>query len=383
MDIDRLPAWYNNSADMSHPTILNNRYHLQSELGSGGMAVVYRARDLMLERDVAVKVLRELYSVDPDFRHQFREEAKAVASLSHPNIVTIHDFGLHEEHLFIVMEFVSGTDLKAIFKQRGRLDIGEAVSLLHQAAEGIGFAHDAGLVHCDIKPQNLLVAPSGRLKVVDFGIARALATIVPDEQSEVVWGTPKYFSPEQAGGVPPTPASDVYALGIVLYEALTGAVPFQADSVEELARLHQETLPKSPRELNPRVPASLEGITLRAMAKAPAARFANANELASALNDFNGGYEREAGGVGDQPRGSRMVMDSVAVDQQDLEPVLPATEISSKAGDPPEPQGVQRAARDRLGFDLVTWLLALLALIFVGGLIPFWLWVYFFLNPPG
>jgi serine/threonine-protein kinase len=172
----------------------------------------------------------------------------------------------------------------------------------------------------------------------------------------------------------------VYALGIVLYEALTGAVPFQADSVEELARLHQETLPQSPRELNPRVPASLEGITLKAMAKVPAARFANANELASALKDFNGGFEREAG---DQSRSTRMVMDSAVVDQQNLEPVLPATEISSKAGDHPESQGVQRAGRDWLGFDLVTWLLALLALIFVGGLIPFWLWVYFFLYPPG
>lgn len=368
---------------MSQPGILNNRYHLQGELGSGGMAVVYQARDLMLERTVAVKVLREAYSVDPAFRHRFREEAKAVANLSHPNIVTVHDFGLHTEQLFIVMEFVPGTDLKAIFKQRGRLEIGEVVSLLRQACEGIGYAHKAGLVHCDVKPQNLLVMPDGRLKVVDFGIARALATIVPEEQSEVVWGSPKYFSPEQARGRNPTPASDVYSLGVVLYEALTGIVPFQAETAEELARLHRETLPQSPRELNPQVSPALETITLRAMGKEPATRYQDANLLADALREFSeataGGSDLMGGEAVSANAGYDLPADS---EPGSPEPILPAAEVVRPVQPGLRKPGIKRSLNERLGFDLITWILALIALLFVGGLIPFWLWVYFMINPP-
>ncbi len=191
------------------PSLLNDRYQLQDTLGTGGMAVVYKARDLMLERSVAVKVLREDFSKDPAFRERFRQEARAAANLSHPNIVTVHDFGLDQGHLFIVMEYMPGTDLKSLIKQKERFTVSEALELMIQACGGIGYAHRAGLVHCDIKPHNMLVTPEGRLKVTDFGIARALSTISPDEHSEVVWGSPHYFSPEQASGRPPSPASDV------------------------------------------------------------------------------------------------------------------------------------------------------------------------------
>jgi serine/threonine protein kinase len=166
---------------MEEPQILNKRYQLLEPLGKGGMAVVYRARDLMLERLVAVKVLRENYSADPAFQERFRQEAKAAANLTHPNIVTMHDFGLDKGQLFLVMEYVPGMDLKTLLKQRGRFSPEEALPLLIQACAGIGYAHRAGLVHCDVKPQNMLVTPDMRLKVADFGIARALSTIQPDE----------------------------------------------------------------------------------------------------------------------------------------------------------------------------------------------------------
>jgi serine/threonine-protein kinase len=185
---------------MADQIILNDRYHLEERLGSGGMAVVYRARDRMLERYVAIKVLRENFSDDPDFQERFRQEARAAANLSHPNIVTVHDVGFDRGRLFIVMEYVPGTHLKDILQRRGRLPVDEAIGLMVQACAGVGYAHRAGLVHCDIKPHNFLITPDKRLKVTDFGIARALASIQPEEQADIVWGSPQYFSPEQAAG---------------------------------------------------------------------------------------------------------------------------------------------------------------------------------------
>ncbi|MCK7483253.1 MAG: protein kinase [Candidatus Moduliflexus flocculans] len=191
------------------------------------MADVFRARDLMLERTVAIKVLHEHYSDEEGFQERFKQEARAAANLSHPNIVTVHDFGFDNDQIFIVMEYIPGKDLKTILRQRGRYTIEEAIPLIVQACAGIGYAHRAGLVHCDVKPHNMIVTPDGRLKVTDFGIARALSTIMPDERADVVWGSPQYFSPEQAAGEAPSPASDVYSLGIVLYEMITGRASLQ------------------------------------------------------------------------------------------------------------------------------------------------------------
>ncbi|NJN43405.1 MAG: serine/threonine protein kinase [Anaerolineae bacterium] len=173
-----------------NPALLNNRYALQKRIGKGGMAVVYEARDLMLERTVAIKILRETFSKDPAFRERFRQEAKAAANLAHPNIVTIHDFGFDAGRLFIIMEHIPGTDLKSIIEERGRFSVNEAIPILVQTSAGVGYAHRAGLVHCDIKPHNILITPDQRVKVTDFGIARALASIQPDEKIEVVWGSP-------------------------------------------------------------------------------------------------------------------------------------------------------------------------------------------------
>lgn len=353
---------------MSEAMILNERYRLDELLGSGGMAVVHRARDLMLERDVAIKVLREDFSKDSGFRESFRQEARAAANLSHPNIVTVHDFGFDEERLFIVMEYVPGTDLKSLLKRRGRFSVEETLSLLIQACAGVGYAHRAGLVHCDIKPQNMLIAPDQRLKVVDFGIARALATINPEEKSEIVWGSPQYFSPEQAAGEAPSPASDVYSLGIVMYEMLTAQLPFSADNTKELARMHRQEMAKAPREIIPSIPPALEQIILKVLSKEPSARYRTADQLGRVLITFS--QQSNAVTTASPPQPMPRA-EARPVEQARPTPSEPVRVRPSKPGENP------------LDIDWITIGLGLLALIAVGGLVPFCLWVYFVFNPPG
>ncbi|MGE5220791.1 MAG: protein kinase domain-containing protein [Omnitrophica WOR_2 bacterium] len=368
---------------MNETMVLNNRYQLEKSLGSGGMAVVYRARDIMLERIVAIKILREDFSSDLEFRERFRQEARAVANLSHPNIVTVHDFGLDQGRLFLVMENVPGTDLKSMLQKRSRFTVEEALPLLIQACAGIGYAHRAGLVHCDIKPQNLLVTPDKRLKVADFGIARALASIQPNERINVVWGSPQYFSPEQAAGSPPSPASDVYSLGVVMYEMLTGQLPFIGSTAAELAQMHREVPPASPRRANPNIPPALEQIMLKVLSKEPSARYRTADQLGRVLINFSNTLNtqsivgKETPPVFQKPA----IPESTKANYQPVQavktfPVLPSVE--------PEVQPVKSVVTDGnpLDIDWSTWGLGLLALIAVGGLIPLWLWVYFLYNPP-
>ncbi|MGD0612096.1 MAG: protein kinase [Anaerolineales bacterium] len=338
---------------MDEPRLLNNRYQLLDQLGKGGMAVVYRARDLMLERFVAVKLLREDYSRDPAFQQRFRQEAKAAANLSHPNIVTVHDFGLDHGQLFLVMEFVPGTDLKTLIKQRGRFTPEEAVPLLIQACAGIGYAHRAGLVHCDVKPQNMLVTPDQRLKVTDFGIARALSTVHPGEQADVVWGSPQYFAPEQASGAAPSPATDVYSLGVVMYESLTGSLPFQASTAVDLARLHMEAEPPRLTEMVPDIAPALEQILSKVLSKEPSQRYRTADQLGRVLMNF--GNVRSAPAL------------TLTPESASLRTTLPTStpELS------PEPE-----------IDWPSVGLGLVALVAVLGLIPLWIWIYFVYNPP-
>lgn len=365
---------------MNEPLILNNRYRIQERLGAGGMAVVYRAYDLTLERTVAVKILRKDYSNDPDFRQRFHEEAKAAANLSHPNIVTVHDFGLYADQLFIVMEYVPGTDLKSLLKQRGRFSPEEAVALMIQACAGIGHAHRKGLVHCDIKPHNFLVTPDQHLKVVDFGIARALSTISANERSEVVWGSPQYFSPEQAAGGAPSPASDVYSLGVVLYELLTGRLPFQASTPSELARLHREALPPSPRRYNPAIPLPLEQIILKVLSKEPSARYRTADQLGKVLASFQQrslpatplsdaqpmeGFPTSAAALR-----SALAMPTYTIPPQEFPPTPPNPIPESETF-------IISATTRRRSFDWLTWLLGLLAIFAWVGLVIFWLYVWF------
>jgi serine/threonine-protein kinase len=340
---------------MEEPKLLNKRYKLLEPLGKGGMAVVYRARDLMLERLVAVKVLREDYSGDPAFQERFRQEAKAAANLSHPNIVTMHDFGLDNGQLFLVMEYVPGTDLKTLIKQRGRFNHEEAIPLLIQACAGIGYAHRAGLVHCDVKPQNMLVTPDMRLKVADFGIARALSTIYPDEQTGVVWGSPQYFAPEQASGAAPAPASDVYSLGIIMYEMLTGSLPFQATTATDLARLHLEVEPPLLSETIPDISPTLERILAKVLSKEPSQRYRTADQLGRVLLNF--GNARSAPSLALTPEAASVAV--TATSEKTAPAPLPSSEI-----------------------DWASVGLGLIALVAVLGLIPFWMWIYFVYNPP-
>jgi serine/threonine-protein kinase len=335
---------------MNEPRLLNNRYQLLEQLGKGGMAVIYKARDVELERIVAIKVLREDYSRAAAFQQRFRQEAKAAANLSHPNIVTVHDFGLDHGQLFIVMEYVPGSDLKALIRQRGRLTPESGLPLIIQACAGLGYAHRAGLVHCDVKPQNLLITPDQRLKVTDFGIARALASIHPDEQTDLVWGSPQYFAPEQAAGGAPSPASDVYSLGVVMYEMLTGSLPFQAPTAAELARLHMEATPTPLSEMVPEISPTLEKIQNKVLSKEPSQRYRTADQLGRVLLNF--GNVKSA-------------------------PALTLT---------PEAAGLATTAVDKpatgMDFDWLSIGLGMVALVAALGLIPFWIWVYFVYNPP-
>jgi len=355
---------------MNEGMLLNNRYQLLERLGTGGMSDVFHARDLMLERSVAIKILHETYSNDPAFQDRFRQEARAAANLSHPNIVTVHDFGLDHGQLFIVMEHIPGKDLKTLLRQRGRYSVEDAIALMVQACAGIGYAHRAGLVHCDVKPHNMIVTPDSRLKVTDFGIARALSTILPDERADVVWGSPQYFSPEQAVGEAPSPASDVYSLGVVLYEVLTGALPFNAPSSDELARLHLESAPIPPSEYVPDIPPALEQIVLKVLSKEPAARYRTADQLGRVLLRF--GTQRDTA----------------------PSPALNLTPEATNSYQEPEAPTVLQTPQPGISIPEITlpeiyapeidWAsvgLGLVALLAVGGLIPFWIYIFFLYNP--
>jgi serine/threonine protein kinase len=368
---------------MNYPGILNNRYQIEGRIGSGGMAEVYRARDLTLERTVAIKLLRDDFSQDPAFRERFRQEAKAAAGLSHPNIVTVHDFGFDEKQIFIVMEYVPGTDLKTILESRGSLGVDEALHLIIQACAGIGYAHRAGLIHCDVKPHNMIVTPDQRLKVTDFGIARALASIHPQEVNNVVWGSPQYFSPEQAAGYPLTPASDVYGLGVVLYEMLTGRLPFIASSAAELAHMHRSVMPTPPSQINPLIPPALEQAILKVLSKEPSARYRTADQFGRVLISLSQALKLN-------PLETSATVKSPTSDISPTpvpSPAPPSFQIPAQSASiyPPKAKlpGPTTKQQNALDIDWGTWALVLLAVITLGGLVPFWVWVYLLYNPPG
>lgn len=370
------------------PPLLNHRYSLLDTLGAGGMAVVYKAKDTMLERLVAIKLLRQDYSNNEEFRKQFRLEAKSAANLSHPNIITVHDFGYDAGRLFIVMEYLPGMNLKDLIRQNGRYPVNDAVHLILQACAGIGYAHRAGIVHCDVKPHNLLVATDMRLKVTDFGIARALSSINPDEKREEVWGSPQYFAPEQAKGLAPSPASDVYSLGVVLYELLTGRLPFEHKDPQELARMHREDRPVPPRRFNREIPPNLEQIILKVLSKEPAQRYRSADQLGRVLAPFNTYSEAYAPPVGSPPptvSRPQAVQPPPAAPQPSQPPVpAPAGSHTSPTQAAPSPQpSMQPAPQGARLSDLFTpgiIMLGLLALLLLVGLLPFWAYILFRFN---
>ena len=265
--------------------VLSNRYQLLAPIGRGGMSTIYRGQDLHMNRVVAIEVLREAFSTDSKFITRFQREAKAASALHHPNIVEVYDYGQSDGNYYIVMELIQGTDLRRYLRSRGVLDVNRAVIIAHDIALGLAAAHRRGIVHRDVKPQNILVGHDGTVKLTDFGIvsmyqdmdAKRLTT------TGMTLGTIQYYAPEQALGEIVSPAADVYELGIVMYEMLTGQTPFDGDSPVTVAMQHLQEAPTPPRQLNSSIPPALEEIILHCLEKAPEKRFHDGSRLARAL----------------------------------------------------------------------------------------------------
>lgn len=333
---------------MNETFTLNDRYRVTEDLGSGGMATVYKAIDLELGREVAIKVLRESYADDQTFVTRFQREARAAANLDHPNVVSIYDVGRDGRRYYIVMEYVDGGSLRSMLSTGRPLPVNKAVDLAIQICAGVGAAHRADMIHCDLKPQNILVTRDGRVKVVDFGIARALKARAAEDK-EVVWATPQYAAPEQTRGLPLTPSTDVYAIGVVLYRMLTGRLPFQAQTTQEWVAQHAETPPPSPSRLNPQVPSRVEQIVLQALAKEPARRYRTATQLGQVLIEY------------------RRASEEATYAHAPARP-LP---VPVQAAEEPEEEYLESSSPDWLA-----WFMGALAVMMIAGLIPVWMLVF-------
>ena len=267
--------------------VLGGRYQVQDKIGSGGMATVYRGQDEVLGRTVAIKTMLPQYATDPSFAARFKQEAQAAAALQSPYIVSVYDWGKDADTYYIVMEYLRGTDLKSGIKKHGALDCKKVAQIGSQIAQALSVAHRHDIIHRDIKPQNIMVQPDGNIKVMDFGIARAKNSHLTQDNS--VLGTAHYVSPEQTQGKELGPTTDIYSLGIVMYEAATGQVPFQGDDAISVALKQVNEQPKPPSQLNPAVDPSLESIILKCMQKNPDDRFQSAQELYHVLRDYLAG----------------------------------------------------------------------------------------------
>jgi serine/threonine-protein kinase len=272
--------------------LIADRYELEELVGTGGMSSVFRAHDRQLDRRVAIKILHEHYAQDPEYLERFRREARAVARMSHPNIVTVIDRGDDGGRQYIVFEYVDGENLKELVLRSGRLPVRQALELALAIADGLSFAHQQGLVHRDVKPQNILLNSEGEVKVTDFGIARSLHVDHGVTQTGTVLGTGEYLSPEQASGKQVSPATDVYSLGVVLWELLAGDVPFTGENFVAVALRHVNEPPPHLRERRTDVPPRLDAAVQRALANDPARRFpsmtAFAKELRTCLAEAEG-----------------------------------------------------------------------------------------------
>ncbi len=276
------------ASDILQPDhVFDDRYLVVRKLGTGGMATVYLAEDQELGRRVAIKTLDERHAQDEQFVERFRREAKSAAVLSHPNIVAVYDRGQSDGTYYIAMEYLEGKTLKELLVSRGATPIRIAVDYARQILAALEFAHRNAIVHRDIKPHNVIVAPDGRVKVMDFGIARSGSSQVTEAGSII--GTAQYLSPEQARGAPAGPAADIYSTGIVLYEMLTGGVPFAGDTPLEVAMQHLSAIPEAPSAKRPEIPHELDAIVLRALAKDPEQRYKSARDMDADLARFAAG----------------------------------------------------------------------------------------------
>lgn len=364
--------------------ILNQRYQLDDLVGAGGMATVYRGLDLLLDRPVAVKILREPYASTPAFRERFIQEARAAARLDHPNIVHIYDVGEDTERRpYIVMELVEGEDLKSLIQRERPIPVSRALSLARQICAGVGHAHRSGLVHCDLKPQNILITAGNQVKVADFGIARAYnfqEDTSNAEKQKFVWGSPHYIAPEQATGDPPTPASDVYSLGIILYEMLTGVPPFHAQDPAELAMKHLQETPPLMTSLNPRIPPGLEWLVSKVLSKEPANRYRNADQFGIAIEEYaRKGQELTRPQLATQPSEQQTTETKQTNTTKPASQTPPQKPIPQHQATPAtnKPQAIQIEEDDEdTGVDWLMWGLMIVAVVAVVGLLPLWQRVY-------
>jgi len=266
--------------------VLAERYEVGEFIARGSMAMVYRGCDLCMERPVAIKVLREVYSTNPLLVTRFQRGVKFVPALQHPNIVQVYDYGQTEGYYFIVMALVEGTDLRRYLRSRGTLTVERAMIIAHDVALGVGTLHRHGIVHCDVRPDNILVGRDGTIRLTPFGSASIYANpvaeqlTVPDMSMEL----PGYTAPEQLMGQTAWPTADVYALGILMYQMLTGRLPFDADHPVGIAMQHIHDIPLAPSSLNPTIPPALEEIIMRCLEKDPEKRFQDGHALARALD---------------------------------------------------------------------------------------------------
>ena len=344
---------------MAESLLLNNRYRLLAILGEGGMATVYRAQDIMLGRTVAVKVLHERRADDEVFLAHFYREAQAAANLDHPNIVSVYDIGQDGNCHYIVMEYVEGRNLKELILERAPFPVEYALTVAIWVCTAVGAAHKAGLIHCDVKPQNILVTSDGRIKVTDFGIARALTSTSVVEGGDV-WGTPDYLSPEQAAGERLGPPSDVYSIGVVMYEMLTGRLPFEGESGVALALKHLREEPTPVNELNPHVPEGLARIVHKVLSKEPSARYRTASQLAQILINYHRAGE------------AMTTIQQPVVVRREPQPVELVPPSEEQVGYYEE----EAQWEEERGWDWVAVGLGAVALVAVLGLAPLWTLVY-------
>ncbi len=281
---------------VSDPRIYSNRYEVTHLIDRGGMAMVYRAQDLLLSRAVALKILYPELSADPLFVERFRREAQAAANLSHPNIVPVFDWGEDEGTYFIVMELIDGTSLDRDLRGSRTLSPSRSAVIAAQVASALGYAHRSGVVHRDVKPGNILITHDGQVKVTDFGIAQAVSSEDQFAEAGSVMGTATYFSPEQASGAPVDGRSDVYSLGVVLYEMLAGRPPFIGDSPVEVSSQHVNDPVPPPSQFNSEIPSDLEAIVMEALAKSPYERYQSADDMRADLMRFSEGQPVRAAG---------------------------------------------------------------------------------------